>query len=323
MTNICHLGPRRSRRQLHVPSQRRSSRRTLLLCATSVLCLVFACSTMAPVDPEDPGDPGDPGDPSGEVVLDTIFRDDFESGGLSDPGRWQDIFGNGWSMVTAAAEGVPAARGARMLRVQPTGGAITHFVATGATSPYEHLRFSYWMYRRAGYASGGLRAGSIKGSRDQWGSFGNAGSCPDAPTHAAAQEYFGVALMQPESRGWKLRMYNYWLEQQKTQVSPPLCYGSDGLGVNDRPQALYHEPDFAPLENRWYHYEIELQLNTPGVADGWEKVWVDGVLTIEHTNVKYRVDPLTRIWVIRFDVGSTTVGTAYIDDVVVAVPRSP
>lgn len=304
-----------------VTTKRLQMRRKPFACAfrlalVSLVASGLACSTARPVHPDGSTDDDD-GEPA---AIDTIFIDQFESGALSDAGRWQDIYGDGWSIASAATEGVPAVSGMKILKVQPTGGAITHFVATGSSSPYENLRFSYWMYRRAGYESGGLRSGSIKGSRDQWGSFGNAGSCPDSPTHSANQEYFAAALTQSSS-DWKLRMYNYWLDQQKQQESPPLCYGSSGLRAGDSPQAVYHDLSFAPQADRWYHYEIELHLNTPGQADGWEKVWIDGVLTIEHTNVRYRTDPLTRIWVVRFDVGSTTVGTAYFDDVVVTVER--
>ena len=247
----------------------------------------------------------------------TLFSDDFEAGALGDPNRWQDIYGGGFSITSASAEGVPAAGGTHMLKIQPPGGAISHFVSTGTSSPYTHLRLSYSMYRVAGYGSGGLRSGLIRGSRDQWGSFGTAGTCPDDPNNPHQQEFFITVITQPANANWQLRMYNYWLDEQKYQVSPPICWGSYALGTGDNPQGTYYDLTYTPAENQWYRYVIELQLNTPGVADGWEKVWVNGVLKIEHRNVRYRNDPLTRIWAISFDVGSTTVGTAYVDDVLV------
>lgn len=247
----------------------------------------------------------------------TLFSEDFETGALSDANRWQDIYGGGFSIATASAEGISAAGGTHMLKIQPPGGAISHFVSTGTSSPYTHVRLSYSMYRKAGYGSGGLRSGLIRGSRDQWGSFGTAGTCPDDPNNAHQQEFFITVITQPENANWQLRMYNYWLDEQKYQVSPPICWGSYALGTGDNPQGSYYDLTYTPAENQWYRYVIELQLNTPGVADGWEKVWVNGVLKIEHRNVLYRNDPLTKIWAISFDVGSTTVGTAYIDDVLV------
>ena len=256
--------------------------------------------------------------PSAQTV-DTVFYDGFESGSLNDPGRWQDIFSSGASIVTAANEGITPRTGARVMKIQPPGVAITHFFA--ASTPYSHIRFSYSMWRNAGFADGGLRAGGIRGSATQWGSFGIGGACPDS----RPEEFFALYLTLPQSNNWALRLYNYWLGEQKMQVSPPVCIGTSATGPNDRPQAIYHDINFAPAPGRWYRYEVELRLNTPGMDDGYEKVWVDGVLKIEHNNVRYRNNPLTRIWAITFDVGApTNPGSfAYFDDVLVTVNRTP
>jgi uncharacterized protein YjdB len=258
---------------------------------------------------------------AGGSTLDTLFYDGFETGALNDAGRWQDIFSTGASIVTAANEGIPARTGARVMKIQPPGVAITHFLSMATDTPNEHIKFAYSMYRNAGYADGGLRAGGIRGSATQWGSFGIGGSCPDS----RPEEFFALYLTQPSNNNWALRLYNYWLGSQKLQLSPPVCIGTSGLGPNDSPQATYHDINFAPAAGRWYRYEVELHLNTPGVSDGWERVWVDGVLKIEHLNVKYRVNPLTRIRAITFDVGNTTTpgSFAYFDDVLITVNRVP
>lgn len=39
---------------------------------------------------------------------------------------------------------------------------------------------------------------------------------------------------------------------------------------------------------RWVHLEEEVVLNTPGTPDGTLRVWVDGELRLEHTDVLYR-----------------------------------
>jgi len=283
----------------------------LRLCCYGLLVVVGPAALFAACDPSAPVN-GTPG----QGTVDTLFVDGFEAGALGEAGRWHDIIGD-FAIVTAASEGITAPSGTRVMRVQPPGGAISHFVSTGASSPYERVRFSYRMYRRAGYQSGGLRSGMIRGSRDQWGSFGVGGNCPDDPNNAHQQEFFALNLTQPSGDNWQLRMYNYWLGMQ--HYGPTLCYGTYGLGANDLPPITYHELTFAPGENQWYRYEIELQLNTPGQSDGWEKVWVDGVLKIEHLNVKYRNNAVTKIWAVTFDVGNSTVGTAYIDDVLVTV----
>jgi hypothetical protein len=250
-------------------------------------------------------------------LVDTLFFDGFEGGTLRDAGRWQDIYGSGWVMVDAASEGIPAREGSRVLKIQNPGGAITHFV-----TPTEHLHFSFWLYRKAGYASGGLRSGMIRGSKDQWGSFGVGGSCPDDPNNAHGQEFFNLNLTQPSGDGWQLRLYNYWLGMQ--HYSDTLCYGTYGLGTQDMPPVTYHDQTFAPSADAWYHFEMEVQLNTAGAWDGWEKVWVNGGLKIEHANVKYRENAQTLIWAVSFDPSTISdASTAYVDDVVVTSGRAP
>src|SRR6185503_10529022 len=77
----------------------------------------------------------------------TLFTDGFESGALGDAGRWHDIVGSGQSIVAASAEGITAVSGTKVLRLGVSGGALTHFVATGSTSPYERLYLSFYLHR--------------------------------------------------------------------------------------------------------------------------------------------------------------------------------
>jgi hypothetical protein len=51
--------------------------------------------------------------------------------------------------------------------------------------------------------------------------------------------------------------------------------------------------------NRWYCIEQHLRLNTPGQKDGVLKVWVDGELAFERTDIRFRSVPdlkIQRIW---------------------------
>ena len=296
----------------------RSVARRLAVLAWCGVVAACASQVAAPAPGSDEEPDGEP--PVGETPAgDTLFHDGFESGALTDAGRWHDVYGNGFTIVSPTSEGIPARGGAKVLRLAPSGGAISHFVATGSSSPYEHLHLSYWLYRKSGYD--GIRFGLIRGSRDQWGSYGIGASCPDDPDNANQQEFFVAALMLPSSVDWQLRLYNYWLGQLKGGQDPPVCYGTYALEPGNEPRATYHDLAFAPVDDRWYHYEIELHLNTPGQANGWERVWVDGVLKIEHLGVTYRHDPLTRVWAIAFDVGKPTAGSAYLDDVLVKTQR--
>ena len=40
--------------------------------------------------------------------------------------------------------------------------------------------------------------------------------------------------------------------------------------------------------NRWYAIEYQVFLNTPGMKDGWVKIWVDGALAAQKTGINIR-----------------------------------
>ena len=258
--------------------------------------------------------------------IDTLFTDHFETGALGDAGRWHDIVGTGASIVSAAAEGVTAPSGTKLLKLAPSGVALSHFVSTAATSPYERLYLSFQMYRTSAYqsANNGLRAGGIRGSTTQWGSFGvgwgTPGSCPDDPNNVTKQEFMFAYVFQ-DGAAWALRTYTNWLGQLKLSQSPPTCGGGYAIAAGNNPQATYHDINFAPTVNAWHRYEIEVQLNTVGQADGWQRMWVDGVLKIEHLNVRYRTTTGMKLWAVTIDTGNIPGGALYVDDVLVTSRR--
>lgn len=42
---------------------------------------------------------------------------------------------------------------------------------------------------------------------------------------------------------------------------------------------------FEIVRGQWYHIEVQQQMNTPGTADGILRVWIDGTLVMEYTDV--------------------------------------
>ena len=255
-----------------------------------------------------------------------LFVDGFDSGALSDAGRYQDIVGGGASIITAANEGITAKSGTRVMKMGAPGGAITHFLATGAGPGYGRVYLRYWLYRTSAWEANnsGLRAGGIRGSVDQYGSFGvgygTPGSCPDDPNNANQQEFvFNYAFN--DGAAWAQRIYANWLDQQKLQQNPPLCGGGYALSAGNNPPATYHDVNFAPTVNAWHLYEIETILNAPGSFNGSTRIWVDGVLKIEHLNVRYRTTAAVTLWAITFDSGSVPAGAYYVDDVEVRTER--
>jgi hypothetical protein len=261
-----------------------------------------------------------------QAAADTLFADSFETGALGDPGRWQDIVGGNASIVTAANEGLSAHGGTKVLRMGVPGGAITHFVATGTGPGYERLYLRYWLYRTTAFeaSNSALRAGGIRGSVDQWGSFGvgwNApGGCPDDPNNVHQQEFMFSYLIN-DGVAWAQRIYTNWLDQLKLQQNPPRCGGGYAMAAGNNPPATYYDVNFAPTANAWHLYEIEVILNTPGTFDGATRIWVDGVLKIAHLNVRYRTTTGLRLWAITFDSGTVAAAAYYVDDVVVGRQR--
>jgi hypothetical protein len=93
-------------------------------------------------------------------------------------------------------------------------------------------------------------------------------------------------------------------------------YG-DHWGWNLGPSGLLQK-------NRWYCIEQNVQLNTPGKADGVFRAWVDGQLVIERTGLRYRDTEQLKIESVWLNVfhGGTAVAptdmTLFIDNLVVA-----
>lgn len=257
---------------------------------------------------------------------DTLFVDRFETGALGDAGRWQDIVGSGASLVSAAAEGLTAPSGTKVLKLSGTGAALTHFVATGASSPYEHLYLSFKLLRTAAYqaANPGLRAGGIRGSTTQYGSFGvgygTSGSCPDDPNNVNQQEFMFAYVFQ-DPAAWALRLYTQWLDELKLTTNPPTCGGGYALTAGNTPVATYSDLAFAPTVGAWHTYEVEVQVNAVGQANGWSRIWVDGVEKVAHVNVRYRTTAGLKLWAVTIDTGTMHGGELYVDDVVVGTNR--
>ena len=257
--------------------------------------------------------------------LATIFTDDFETGALTDPNRYQDIISNGGSpaftIVNVATAGIPALNGSRVLQVGPPGGALTHFVSTAATSPYEKLHLTYYLYRTTAYqqANNAMRVIGLRGSTTQFGSFGvgynTPGSCPDDPNNAHQQEFM-FSYLEGDFDTFAVRLYTEWLNQTKLQLSPPQCGGN--YAVSGSPVATYTNLAAAMPINTWNKIELEVQLNTVGQANGYSRIWMDGVLLVDHSNVVYRTNSNMKLWGMTVDSGNLAGGPAaayYIDSI--------
>lgn len=70
----------------------------------------------------------------------------------------------------------------------------------------------------------------------------------------------------------------------------PVVVTSLGLGFeqqNNVARDLMNWPDHMISTGRWYHWEINMKLNTLGSANGVFRWWVDGVLVADRSDVEY------------------------------------
>lgn len=107
-----------------------------------------------------------------------------------------------------------------------------------------------------------------------------------------------------------------------------------GLFFNGRPVGFDWGNITVPIafqRNKWYAIEYQVFLNTPGVANGWVKIWVDGVLKASKTGINIRGNGGSTVKLNRIRVGGwysnsangntcsapAQPSTMYVDDVAV------
>jgi uncharacterized protein YjdB len=257
---------------------------------------------------------------TGSSAAEVLFQDDFESGAALSSGqgpgdaRWGDACCTAgvFTAVAASTAGISAYSGSRVLRIGNPGGALSHWIKAtlGGTAqqPRERLHYSVRLYVPGAW-TGLVRFMTMRASRDPWGSFGIGGTCP---VDVAPQDEFVSASVY----GSPVRMYTYWLGMDRGAN----CTGTTGLFANDTPPASYADVNLDLPRDVWVHVEIELQLNTVGQADGWERIWVNGALLVEHLGVTYRRAATTQLQAITIDSGSHT-QAFYMDDIIVRTAR--
>src|SRR5207253_2709660 len=122
----------------------------------------------------------------------------------------------------------------------------------------------------------------------------NGGTNPMTGVAPNGSDFFVTMVQNNNIRGeappgW-LHEYVYWPQQGQQWGDH---WYSDGSGFPWK-QTPTQYPDFKPLPNflpqrdRWYCYEQMTKLNTPGKNDGEVKVWVDGEVAADWTNLIIR-----------------------------------
>lgn len=246
-----------------------------------------------------------------------IFCEDFETTTL--PGRWADGYNSALHQIATTQ----AHQGTHALQVTwpqgSDGGWLTTWLtATGAvptvaTAGYEHLfvrafwkRDATWRCWPASLACGkmiaqyGLQTGT-NGPFNSWSGFGQAGTTP-----SGSDWYYSslVTLTTPANETFSL--YTYYPEMTSQ-------YGEFAQAAVQMPL------------DQWVCVEHELQTNTPGQHDGFERIYINGALVKEVMGRRFRdtTNLQTGAVQLTFSGSGANVPTQheYVDDIVVSRQR--
>jgi hypothetical protein len=244
--------------------------------------------------------------PTPTLPADVIFSDDFESGTMS---KWQDG-------VNAAKHRVVTEAGNRHLEVTypsgEEGGWLTRFFMPG----YDELYVRYDVKFDAAW-QGGTKLLNLRGARtdNQWSAHGNAGKCPDGNQWFATN----IVMMGQQDPG-PIRFYAYWPGMPKENEGVT-CWGRlSGIGTTN----YMNESPIS--KGAWHRVEFSVKLNTPGQANGEQRVWVDGVLRGEWTGLVLRNTNMLKLNSLtlelsKMDGSESVTRRMYVDNVVVAPRR--
>jgi hypothetical protein len=80
--------------------------------------------------------------------------------------------------------------------------------------------------------------------------------------------------------------FNVWAELHRKTVTPDVWQEWPQNVGSSAPLALA----------KWQHVKVHVKLNTPGVSDGLLEMWINGVQTMEYTNINFRDSYTMRGW---------------------------
>ena len=247
----------------------------LTLCLALASALTLAAAALPLAAAARPAGEADHLEPALAGRDDIVFYGGFETLMPGDD-KWRDLWGAVWGpgRPVTAVTGDDAFIGQRSLRVDyPKGGVGplqtgTQWPATLRNLPdtpdtYEALHLRYYVRFEPGFdfRLGGKLPGLMGGGSSQSRSGGN----------------------QPDgTNGWTLRFM--WGREGRAVVYaylPPGKYHQGTWG-----QSLALNRNFT--EGKWHCIEQFVQVNTVGEEDGVLKVWFDGELALDLTDVTYR-----------------------------------
>ena len=208
---------------------------------------------------------------SAQTIGTTIFEDGFESGDLS---NWDNVATNRYAVTSDPAHvhtGDYALEGT--IADDGWGGEINKWFLPG----YDEIYVRFDVMFQPGFMNlredqNGMHFASVAGNRidDQWSSHGQAGITPDGTdffvTTVDPDHLWGDPTLRP------LTFYSYFPD-----MVPP-------WGNVFRQTA----PESPIVPGRWHEIIIHVDAGTPGMYDGSQELWIDGVKKIEVTGMRWR-----------------------------------
>ena len=212
---------------------------------------------------------------SGEI----IFSDDFESGALAD--HWEEI--KATRKEDAEIETRPeyvfsGYRSLRLTAVENSGQAAVGQVAHWFMPGYDQLYYRWYAKFSADFNQGDLMHWTLIGGNsiyDMWSASGKAGLKP------TGRDFFTTSL-EPW-RNWgrypppgAMNFYSY---------NPDMTASPDGYYWGNQFQPRV---PFLIERGRWYCFEFLVKLNDPGIHNGEQAFWIDGVKIFLQKEIRWR-----------------------------------
>ncbi len=239
-----------------------------------------------------------------------IFCEDFENGNFA---QWQDGYNASKHTITIDPTNVyQGSKALQVLYLQGSdGGWLTHWFMPGYDDLYVRL-YAKWESSWQNSTNGGDKTVALYGNRidNQWSGFGKAGIKPNGTD-------FFVGMLT--SIDWYIKpdpgeiiFYSYFPEMQQ---APDGMYWGNYFFQND--------PHIGIQPGQWYCLEFELKANTPGLHDGYQKMWINDQFKGEVDNMRWRDTTDLRINAMQltFSGGGPKAEHKWIDNVVVSTQK--
>lgn len=228
----------------------------------------------------------------------TVFSDDFESGTFS---KWNESNSSTQQIINDPAAAHSGNRYLRMTYTGGDGGWLNKYFNQGFSQVY--LR--YYVRFSSNFA-GGTKLVGFHGAPfgNPTAGVGRAGICPNGSDSFAA-----MMVHDFTDNAYPTKMYTYW--QDMWADSNGQCWGRYGPTPTTFP---YISPMPMLTKGVWHKIEFAVKMNSgPNVADGVQRMWVDGVQWGEWTGIRFGDPTKINIAVLIISGSATSTQTQTLD----------